>query len=269
MLDTMILIDLETQSFEVESGIFEVACLVIEKGEKVDELYLAKEIPGYVGERTYGFGFYDISRSFEQIQRFQEFLRRYPYPLVAHNCPFDRKFLNYYGWVGPGQVFYCSLRAIRAEVKGLESYSIGSLVRHYGIASDSRHEAMWDIQHLYLLLQRIQPQSWFPLEKNPSVSWSKTKPRPLDAIDLPIPTTTALRGETLCFTGGGSYPRHILQEIALKNGAALSNGVTRKTTLLVVGNQPGSKLEKAREKNVETTSVEEFLEKLGLKEALV
>ena len=46
MSDKMLLIDLETQNFPVESGIYEVACLVVENYEVVDQLYLGKEIPG-------------------------------------------------------------------------------------------------------------------------------------------------------------------------------------------------------------------------------
>ncbi|WP_260508333.1 hypothetical protein [Listeria booriae] len=39
-MDNMILIDIETQSFNVESGIYEVACLVVENYNIVDSLYL-------------------------------------------------------------------------------------------------------------------------------------------------------------------------------------------------------------------------------------
>ena len=43
ILDKMLLIDLETQSFSVESGIYEVACLVVENFEVIDKLYLGKK----------------------------------------------------------------------------------------------------------------------------------------------------------------------------------------------------------------------------------
>ncbi len=39
-MEKMVLVDLETQNFSVESGIYEVACLAIVNYEIVDSLYL-------------------------------------------------------------------------------------------------------------------------------------------------------------------------------------------------------------------------------------
>jgi hypothetical protein len=86
----MILLDIETQSFHVESGIYEVACLVVENYKIVDKLYLGKEIEGYQGERKYGFGFKNICQDQQSINTFKKFLDRYSYPIVAHNCPYVR-----------------------------------------------------------------------------------------------------------------------------------------------------------------------------------
>ncbi len=58
--------------------------------------------------------------------------------------------------------------------------------------------------------------------------WSVIKPRELEDIDLKINTTQILACENICFTGKSMYPRHTMQEIALKNGAELSKNVTSK-----------------------------------------
>ena len=42
-MNNMILIDLETQDFDVRSGIYEVACLAVEDYRVVDQLYLGKK----------------------------------------------------------------------------------------------------------------------------------------------------------------------------------------------------------------------------------
>lgn len=166
-MDKMILIDLETQDFSVHSGIYEVACLVVENFEVVDQLYLGKEIPGYKGERNYGFGFYDISQDEEHINRFKGFLSKYPYPIVAHNCPFDRKFLVHYEWIAQDYPAYCSMRAIRVANNTLGSYALQNLVKHFKVADEVKHTAMSDIENVYKILQIVKPKTWLPVGAQP------------------------------------------------------------------------------------------------------
>ena len=262
----MLLIDLETQNFPVESGIYEVACLVIENYEIVDQLYLGKEIPEYTGEKMYGFGFYDISEDEEQIKKFKDFITKYPYPIVAHNCPFDRKFLVYYQWIADDYPAYCSMRAIRMADNTLGSYALHNLVKHYEICIRVEHTAMSDIDNVYKILKMVKPQTWLPIGTKLRGNWhSKVKPRALESIDLNIDTTNILDGEFVCFTGKSDYPRNTMLEIAIKNGAEMSNNITSKTTMLVVGLDAGSKLDKAQEKGISIISDDEFMRMLNLK----
>lgn len=270
-LNKMLLLDLETQTFPVESGIYEVACLVIEDYQIVDKLYLGKEIEGYIGEKKWGYGFYDISKDDEYRNQFQTFLEKYQYPIVAHNCPYDKKFLIYYDWVAENYDFYCSMRAIRMEISSLDSYALSNLVKHYGIADDTDHNAMSDTLNLYKLIKIIQPRTWLAVgtasikKSSGNRGWRrKILPRSLDEIDLNIDTTEILADESVCFTGKSQYPRHTMQEIAVKNGAVISNSITSKTTMLVVGLDAGSKLDKAQEKGIYIISDEEFMKRLNL-----
>jgi DNA polymerase III alpha subunit (gram-positive type) len=181
MLDKMILIDLETQDFSVHTGIFEVACLVVENYEVVDQLYLGKEIQGYKGKRNYGFGFYDISKDEEHINKFKAFLSKYPYPIVAHNCPFDRKFLVHYEWVAQDYPAYCSMRAIRMADKTLGSYALHNLVKHYKVANEVLHTALSDIENVYKILKIVKPQAWLPVgAKLKSKAYPKAKAQSLE-----------------------------------------------------------------------------------------
>lgn len=169
-MEKMILIDLETQNFPVESGIYEVACLVVENYDIVDKLYFGKDIPGYSGKRRYGLGFYNISEDEEYINKFKEFLNKYPYPIVAHNCPFDRKFLVYYGWIREDYPAYCSMRAIRMADNTLGSYALQNLVNHYGVADKVEHTAMSDIENVYKILKILKPGMWLPVGTSNSKS---------------------------------------------------------------------------------------------------
>lgn len=266
-MDKMILIDLETQDFSVHSGIYEVACLVIENYEVIDELYLGNEIPNYKGEKRYGFGFYDISEDDKYVSKFKDFFKKYPYPIVAHNCPFDRKFLTYYQWIEEDYPAYCSMRAIRMADNTLGSYALQNLVNHYRVSDEVAHTAMSDIRNVYEILKIVRPQTWLTVgTKFRSKSYINVKARALEDIDLNIETTSILDGEVVCFTGKSDYPRNTMQEIAIKNGAEISNNITSKTTMLVVGLDAGSKLDKAQEKGISIISDEEFMRILNIKD---
>ena len=73
-----------------------------------------------------------------------------------------------------------------------------------------------------------------------------------------------LIGENVCFTGKSTYNRVTMEEIAIKNGAEISRNVTGNTTMLVVGLDAGSKLDKAQEKGISIISDEEFMNILDL-----
>lgn len=160
MLEKMILVDLETQDFPVETGIYEVACIVVENNEIVDRLYLANPIPGYKGSKKYGKGYYDISRDGDAIKNFKDFFEKYPYPVVAHNCPFDKKFLIYYQWLPSDYPFYCSMRAIRYEKLPIKSYGMDALSKYYQVIIKDQHTAFGDVMALYEILMKAQPTLW-------------------------------------------------------------------------------------------------------------
>ncbi|WP_239257402.1 BRCT domain-containing protein [Listeria ilorinensis] len=260
-MEKMIILDLETQSFAVESGIYEVACLAIENFEVVDKLYLGILDDSYEGSRKYGYGFYDISSNTVEISKFRKFLAEYPYPLVAHNCAFDKKFLDYYGWLEEERDFYCSMRAIRNEVKDLHSYSLGKLILHYKLGRGAKHTAFEDVEHLNNLLNIVRPKTWYKIGvKQPK---KKKGARNKDELESQYTISEALSGEWICFTGKSKYVRSKMQEIAIINGAEITSSILQKTTMLVVGEDAGSKLDKAQEKELNIISDDEFMELVG------
>ncbi|WP_311774319.1 BRCT domain-containing protein [Listeria booriae] len=67
----------------------------------------------------------------------------------------------------------------------------------------------------------------------------------------------------MCFTGKSRFIRSDMQEIAIINGAKISNNIQSSTTMLVVGEDAGSKLDKAQEKEIIIISDDEFMEMVG------
>jgi DNA ligase (NAD+) len=73
-----------------------------------------------------------------------------------------------------------------------------------------------------------------------------------------------MAGEVVVITGTlASLSRDEARDAARAAGATVTDSVSRKTTLLVTGGEPGSKLRKAQELNVRVVEEPEFLQMLG------
>lgn len=257
-MEKLILIDLETQSFMVESGIYEVAALVVENWEVVDKFYLGVVEDESQIHMGYGYGYSDISSDIESISKFKEFLGKYKYPLVAHNGSFDRKFLVYYGWIEEDYPFYDSIRAIKYSNSKLLSYSLAHLKDFIGLTQPQTHTAMEDIELTLDILKYFKPERWIPI--GVARNNSKGKSSSLTALKEDFNVIADLfMGKNIVFTGKGPYTRNQLIELAKKCGADItSNNITKKTNLLVVGEDAGSKLEKAQTLGIEIISMDDF-----------
>ena len=77
------------------------------------------------------------------------------------------------------------------------------------------------------------------------------------------PREGGLSGEVLVFTGVLPVKRSEAQSTAEAHGAVVSGSVGAKTTLVVVGDKPGSKLEKARKLGVRVVGFDEFKNMVG------
>ncbi len=82
---------------------------------------------------------------------------------VAHNVRFDYSFLKEeFGSLG--YTFtkrqLCTVRLSRKTFPGLRSYSLGNLIKHFGISVDARHRALDDAMATTELLERILNQDY-------------------------------------------------------------------------------------------------------------
>lgn len=76
------------------------------------------------------------------------------------------------------------------------------------------------------------------------------------------PSSGPLLGQTICITGTFEKSREEIKAYLSRLGANMTDSVTKKTTILLVGDEPGSKVEKARNLGVE---IVESLGELELK----
>ncbi|MGM9986273.1 MAG: BRCT domain-containing protein [Bacillaceae bacterium] len=246
-MDNMILVDIETGNFDSDSGIFEVALLVVEDGSIVASEHIAKVEEEGLIHLGMGQGYEQIAQDASKMEQFQGLIRTYPYPLVAHNVSFDRKFLVHYGWLEEDYVCYDSVRALKYANPDLFSYSLGYLLRFYEIERTLTHCALDDVRALYDVIVRANPPVWVPLyQANP-----KKLKQFMEQTATVEGQSTVFQDKRVVFTGISPYPRVLMKEIAKKCGAIVTGSVSSKTDLLICGDQPGSKLDKANELGVE------------------
>lgn len=89
-MKNMILVDLETGSFEVKSGIYEVELMVIKNDEIVEKVHLGDVEDEALINLGKGRGYRECSYNKNFICEFKRVLEQYRFPLVGHNAPFDR-----------------------------------------------------------------------------------------------------------------------------------------------------------------------------------
>lgn len=255
-MENMILLDIETMDFGVESGIYEVALMVIEDGEVVLTEHVAEIEDDTLIHLGMGQGYADISGDESKKEQFRSIINTYNYPVVAHNVPFDRKFLVHYGWLNEDHECYDSIRAIKYANPDLFSYSLGYLLSFYNIERPLTHIALDDVKALHEVILKAKPTLWMPLYK---VSPSKLK-NFVETTANVEGQSIAFQGKRIVFTGASPFPRVLMKEIASKCGATVTESVSSKTDLLVCGEKPGSKLDKARELEIEVQTDEWFID---------
>ena len=258
-MQNMILVDIETGDFDVDSGIKEVALLVIKDGEVVLREHLADVIDKTSVHLGMGRGYRTISEDELKKERFKEILRTYNFPVVAHNVSFDRKFLVHFGWLDEQYECYDSVRAIKYANPHLFSYSLEYLLNFYDINKPMTHVALDDVQMLYEVILKVNPITWIPLYR---VSPNKFK-KFVETTASVEGQSTVFQDKRIVFTGASPFPRVLMKEIATKCGAIVTGSVSSKTDLLICGEQPGSKLNKARELNIEVQTDEWFIDSVS------
>lgn len=268
-MENMILLDIETGSFDVESGIYEVALLVIKDGNVLLTEHIAEVEDESIIHLGMGAGFKEISENISKMKQFQSILMRYNFPIVAHNVSFDRKFLVHYGWLDENYECYDSIRAIKYANPHLFSYALEYILNFYEVNRPLTHVALDDVKALYSVILKVKPTSWIPLYK--------VTPRNLknfvESIAIVKGNSTIFTEKRIVFTGASPFPRVLMEEIATKCGAKVTGSVTSKTDILICGENPGSKLTKAQDMGIEIYTdmwfIDEVSKELDLETATI
>lgn len=258
-MDNMIIVDIETGGFDVESGIMEVAAIVIENDIVKDSIHIGVVYDEELISNGYGDGYEEISENEECIGKFKDFVSKYNYPIIAHNANFDRKFLVHYGWLDSNYPVYDSMRAIRYENPNLFSYAMEYLLNYYDLDNTQSHTAIKDVYDLYNIIKHVNPSIWIAVGERSN--YKKSNSSNYISVEEDVEVVGDLfKDKMIVFTGKGPYTRKDLSTIAMKYGATVLKVVNKKTDILVVGEGAGQKLQKANEIGIEILSIDDFMD---------
>lgn len=263
-MNEFIIVDIETPySLFPEDGIREISAIAVSSYRIVDKLHLAKIIDPIKYEEGCGAGLEAIEENKVLKDKFKEFIEKYRWPLVAHNAPFDRRFLCYWGWIDENYPMYCSLCAIRREKPGLRSYSLSAILNELGNSQEQKHTALKDTEDLLDVLKTIKPTQWQPIgyrdQYNPEYEKQlreERRQRITQANDNRV--SNIFNGKKIVFTGKMIGNRTEMMEYAAKHGADVADSISKRTDILVVGEDPGSKLAKAQALSIKVISEHDF-----------
>lgn len=246
--------DLETSDYFPKGEIVEFGAVKVEDGQVTDEFSELCALNGRMNPKasetnhitnTMLVGKRPLSEVFADFCEFVGTL-----PLVGfNNQHFDDLFIN--------------REAERAGTKSpIDNGSHDAMLMHgratlasccdeYGIENDEAHRALSDARATRLLYDAIHLQ-W---------SMESTDVRDITAEVM----GDELAGEVVCFTGSTDFfPKRACQTLGLAHGAVLSNGVTKKVTLLVnLEDRRSTKVAKAEQYGIRVIDGRDFLEIIG------
>jgi DNA polymerase-3 subunit epsilon len=187
--------------------------------------------------------------------------------IVVCHTPFDRLALSRacdrYSLAGCECSWLDSARVVRRAWPQFSrsGYGLSSMAAHFGIEYQA-HDALEDARCAGLLLLRavaetgLSPEQWLIRVKQPIDSSVHSNP----TFKRDGNPDGGLFGEVLVFTGALSIPRREAADAAAAAGCCVDDGVTKHTTMLVVGDQDLRRLAD-HEKSSKHLKAEQLIEK--------
>jgi DNA ligase (NAD+) len=138
------------------------------------------------------------------------------------------------------------------------------VAKHFGAMDAIGRATVDDVLAIHGIGDRLARSlvSWFDDEKAKQLV-ERLRERGLTFVEPKTHTGTALKGLTVVITGTlPTLSRDQASALVEANGGRVSSGVSKQTSFVVVGDDAGSKLEKARQLGVETIDEAELLRRV-------
>ena len=172
--------------------------------------------------------------------------------LIGYNVDFDRWFLQRElsdQGISKRYRYECAYQLAKSAFPNRSSYKLTSFATMVGVDSSGAHRALKDCEiamHVYIWATSLAENNTYTIDEV--------------ADTFAVNHQDELDGKTIVFTGTlKSMSREIAEVLAQKAGLKIRTTITSKTTFLVAGDDPGSKLDKANELNTAVLSEQEFL----------
>lgn len=137
-------------------------------------------------------------------------------------------------------------------------FRLNSVCKYLGVPLPRHHNAVDDARAAGLILLKAVEDTGIP-----PADWVARNRRPIRSQNLPtmeivVNPDGPLYGESIVFTGAMQMPRQQAQALSAALGCTPTNGVTKKTTILVVGDQDLTKLA-GKDKSSKHVKAEELI----------
>lgn len=194
---------------------------------------------------------------------YPELVERLSGKIVVSHTPFDRSALRQATVLHQLPEIKCrwldSARVVRRTwlTHARQGYGLHSIASKCGIEFQ-HHDAHEDARTAGFILLRAIAESGISLE-----GWMTRSLQPLKSwvgqANLQGNPSGALFGEYLVFTGALQIPRREASEFAVQIGCTVLNSVTRKTSILVTGDQDIAKLSEGQMKSIKRRKAEAMI----------
>lgn len=260
-------LDVETANPDM-SSICQIGIVHFEDGKVVDSWSSLVDPKDYFDDMNvsiHGIEEVDVHGAPDFRQASAEVAKRIAGQVVAIHTAFDRNAITRASLkhaVEPPECFWLNTASVARRAwpeVAQKGYGLSALSKKFGIEFE-HHNAVEDARAAGLILVRAMAEASLDLD-----AWLDRIKRPLgsngsDSMARDGNPEGSLFGEVVVFTGALAIPRREAADMAAKAGCETTDGVTKHTTLLVVGDQD-IRLLNGHEKSNKHRKAEELIAK--------
>ena len=149
----------------------------------------------------------------------------------------------------------------KSKIKLINSLSQKKYRDETGLFVAEGTKLISDLGTIFRCTLLVATAEWFRQNKAIMAKFSKAGVEPKKKV---AETNALLQGKSFVFTGTmASMPRNTAKEIVESMGGTVLSNTTAKTTYVVAGTEPGSKLDKAISLGITVLTEDEFIKIIG------